>query len=232
MEVKVDLSDFEDLVEDLRVMRREAIPHAMRQGLNDEAFSARKAWQTNLQNRFTLRNRFTQNSIRVEKARGTDLSSMESRVGTVAPYLLEQEQGATVAKSAIPTGVASGEGRIPGSARKRPVRRPNLKKNIRLPSPVGGPGKRGTAIAISKARRKGQRFVLLEEGRRKGIFKLAGGKTKPRLDMVYDLSRRSITKRPAPTFQPALETARRWAPGLHRRALIQQFHRAGLHQWV
>lgn len=232
MKTKFRLEGIEDLQRDLHHVRAKAVPHAMRNALNDEAFAARKAWQGNLKKKLTLRSRFTDRSVRVDKARGTNMRTMRSVVGSVADYLPEQEFGAAVPKSAIPTGVASGEGRIPGSERRRLVRRPNLKRNIRLPRPIGGPGKRRVAATIAQAKRKKQRFVLLEDGLRKGIFRVGGGKRKTKLSMVYDLSHRAITKKARPTLGPALEKVIRRAPAIHRRALKAQFRRAGLRPWV
>jgi len=234
MRVTVDLQGVEKLQRDLQTMRRRALPHAMRNALNDEAFAARKVWQSDMGKAFTLRNRWTAGSVRVEKARGINIGSMQAVTGSLAPYVAEQEFGATVQKEAIPTGAASGEGRIPGSQRKRQVRRPNLKRNIKL-GPRVTKGSRHVRLAgtIAAAKRGGHKFVFLELGRggKRGIFRLSG-RNGNRLRMVYDLSRNSITKRATPTLEPAVGTVRKWAPGIVRRAMIAQFKRAGLQAWL
>lgn len=225
MRVKIDLRGIDKLQRDLQIMRKRALPHAVRQALNDEAFAGRSVWHAQMDQEFALRNRWTKASVRVDKARGTDLGRMRATLGSVADYVAEQEFGATVQKSAIPTGVASGEGRVPGSARKRPVRRPNRKAQIQLRSQSA---QMRPNAAVAQAKRRGERFVLLERGIRRGIYRLSGGKRRTRLDLVHDLSRNNITKRPRPTLQPTVDIVRGWAPGIMRRALIAQFRRHNL----
>lgn len=232
--VSVDASDFEKLQKDLHFLRRKALPHAVRNGLNDEAFGARKIWQTEISQTFNEKNKYTRRSIRVEKARGTDLHRMEAVVGSTADYMDEQEEGATLRSSGsygtpIPTATASGEGRVRGSDRKRPVRAPNKLDAINI-APRVKKGSRHVRLAgtIALANRKGYNYVFLNLGRKgqkTGIFKLTGGKRRTKLRMVWDLSEQSVRLKPRPTMAPTVANVRGWAAGLHRRAMIDQMRR-------
>lgn len=231
MRIKADFRGLEELDRDLKLMRKRAIPHAIRDGLNNTAFEARKTWQDEIHRTFTTRNRFTENSVRVEKARGIDIRNMQAVVGSVAPYMHDAEFGVTESKkgkhgSPIPTSVASGEGR--GTSRKRPVRRPNQHRNIDLKPTRRGSRHQRNAGAIQNAKAKGFKHVFLDLGRRKGIFRLSGGKRRTKLDMIWDLSHSTVRIKPHPTLQPTVKTVEGFAPGIHRRALIKQFQRANL----
>ena len=67
--LRIDSRDLDRLVRDLEKVRRKAIPHAVRNALNSQAFDARKRWQSKMGEEFTLRNKWVAGSVRVEKAR-------------------------------------------------------------------------------------------------------------------------------------------------------------------
>lgn len=71
-------------------LEKKQIPYAISGALNGVAFRAQRAIRANLKKKYTLRNKYTEKSIRVEKAKKNNLQSI---VGTEADYLLEHETG-------------------------------------------------------------------------------------------------------------------------------------------
>lgn len=218
------------LERDLQTFAKTAVPHAVRNALNTQAFEARRAWADEAKDSLTLRNTFTVRSLRVEKARGTKLETMQSRVGSVAPYMGKQEIGGQETAGGkhgvtVPTPVASGEGRG-ARPRRRLVRRPHKMSRINL----AGRGQKGSrqqrnAIALSMARRAGRKHVMLEGRRRIGIFRISGGK-RTRIDMVWHLTRKATAKVPPnPMLQRALASTERKMPGVYERAFVEQLRR-------
>jgi len=131
----VDASDIKKLGEDLEAFSKKAAPHAMRFALNDMAFDARGEWSDEMRRSMTLRNTYTQRSLGVRRAIGTNLQTMQSEVGSRLDYVAEQEQGSTQLAHGkhgvpIPTSTASGQGLK--SRRTRAIRRPNYLEAIKL----------------------------------------------------------------------------------------------------
>src|SRR5690606_34955196 len=77
MRISVDSSDIIRFVKRLDSLNKRGAPHAMRESLNTLAFATRKQWQREIRYELTLRNRWTVNSIRVEKARGSNIGTIE-----------------------------------------------------------------------------------------------------------------------------------------------------------
>ena len=76
------------------------------------------------------------NSVQVDKAKGMNISKQEAVVGSINPGMETQEFGDTIGKKgrkgvAIPTTVSSGEGEGV-KPRRKVVRRPNYRSNIKL----------------------------------------------------------------------------------------------------
>lgn len=185
-----------------------AMDYARRDYVNAMAFEARKGWVSNIQGAFVLRNKFTQNSVRVEKARVAKGAVIESRVGSTAPYMDEQEDGGTKRKkgkhgSPIPTTSAAGQG-MKAKPRTRQVTGRNRLGAIRLGSRVSGNRQRRNTVAILMAVKRGTNLVYLDLGRRQGIFRIMGGKRGLRVRMLWDLSRASVDIPATPTLEPAL----------------------------
>lgn len=217
----------------LEKLRARAIPFATRNTLNALAFETRKQSIENLRSNFTLRNKWTERSVMVEKASGLNIRTQEAITGSVQDYLRKQEFGATEQSTgthgvAIPTSYASGEeGARP---RQRLPRRPNQIQNILLSRKrnQGKNRKQRNLIAVKQAAAGGNKFVFLDLGKRKGIFKvLWGGKRGrgARLKMVYDLSKPSITLIARPWLSPATDTAVRKMPQFYEAALKAQLSR-------
>lgn len=213
------------LFRDLEKFRAKAIPFAMRTTLNETAFAARKLWAEEIDRRLVTRNTFTTRSLRVERATGRTVAGMRAIVGSTAPYMGDREVASREERGPVPTTVASGEGRS-GKPRRRLVRRPNRIGAIALPEKVRmGSRRQRAAVTIAMAARKGHRYVFLELERRKGFVRVSGGKRRPKLDMLWDTSRKSHTVKAHPTLGPALKRVSKLIPGIQRKALLEELRR-------
>lgn len=211
----------------LRKLNKRGIPFAELETINRAAFETQKDVRQNLGDDMTLRNSWTVRSVLVNRA---TLSTMESSVGSVQPYMETQEKGGTETSTGkhgvtIPTSVASGEGRN-AKPRRKAVRRPNRVSNIQLAKTARSSNrKQRNAIAISTAVRTGKRYVFLELQQRKGIFRIYGGKRKPRIEMIQDLTRRSITTPRNPWLLPRATAQAQRLPAYYADALQRQLDR-------
>lgn len=233
MEIHFNAPGLQQLRRSLSIYARRGLPHAGRNALNGIAFAAREEWQRQAASKMTLRNTWTTRSMRVVKARGINLRGMESVVGSVADYMATQEDGGVERKRgkhgvSIPTSVASGEGRG-ANPRQRLVRRPNRLGSIQLAARPGKTSRQRNAIAISQARASGRKYVFLDLGRRRGIFRVSGGKRRPKIDMVWDLTRPTVRIPATHTLQRTLDAINpsRTIP-IMQRALMEQLQRAQL----
>jgi hypothetical protein len=224
--LSVDLRQLKQFERDLEALHKRGLPQATRQAVNDLAWKARAEWQEELKESFTLRNQFTGRSIRVEPARSSKITDQQSVVGSVAPYMLTQEEGGVLtgkggASKPVPTTAA----RI-GKSEQRLVSRPNRMQSIRLQARHGQGERQRNAIQIELAKRSGRKFAYIEKGRKRGIFRVTGGKRATRLTLLQNLSHRSVTIRPQLTMQPAVERALAFGPLFYRDALLAELARA------
>lgn len=206
----VDTRQLEKLSRDLKTFAKKAYPYAVREGLNRTALAAKNVWAEEIRGTMVLRNQWTVGSLRtVRVAGGQDPRLMVSKVGSLARYMGVQEDGGRKSKHgkhgvAIPTRVASGEGRG-GGVRRRLVRGPNKLSAIQVPSRAGASRKQRNAIMIRRALASGKRFVFLQTERTKGLFRISGGKRSTRVDMVWDVSRASVRIPKNPTLETTLK---------------------------
>ena len=227
--IKVEIKGLKRAVRDLQVLAAKAIPHAARNALNSMAFDARSQWQGEIQREFTLRNKYTERSIRVDKASGTKIGSLRSVVGSVAPYMGDQEDGATVrgrgAHKAIPGPVAAGQ--AAGAKRTRVVRAGRRLSAIHVKHPAPkGDRKRRNMIAMQVARRAGNKVALLERPKGgKGLFLLGGGKRKITARLLWDVSRGSVKVPPTHTLQKSLKSSNTRFAHIQYNAVIDQLRR-------
>lgn len=224
--LKVDTRQLKRFEADLAALTKRGLAQATRQTVNDLAWEARAEWQEEIEKTFTLRNQFTGRSIRVEQTRTLKITAQQSVVGSVAPYMVTQEEGGVIpgqggAAKPIPTTAA----RI-GKSEKRVVSKPNRMRNIRLEARQGQGKAQRNAIQIELARRSGRKLAYIEKGRKRGIFRVTGGKRRVRLTLLQNLSHRSVSIRPRPTMQPAVERALKVAPSVYQDALLAQLARA------
>ena len=231
--ITIDTRDFGRLHSELEKFRKTALPYAQRQALNDCAFELRTQWQVEVKREFTIRSPFTERSIRVEKATGLNTRSMRSVTGSVALYMGDQEEGATIhgkgKHKAIPGPVAGGS--PAGSA----VRKGLIRSRYRVGAiQVGHPSlakfgkRRQNTVVMAIAIRKGERFALLNraKGSGKGLFEVRGLKRSGKTKLIWDLSKGSVHLHPTPTMHRAAAVC---APRFQRiveSSLITQLKRA------
>ena len=94
-----------------------AFPLAIKGTLNSLAFESMKKAKKTIRDDFENRNKFTEKSIRVETVKTLKITDMVASVGSIAPYMEKQEEGA-IERSAgkhglrIPTGAAAGQAQL------------------------------------------------------------------------------------------------------------------------
>lgn len=201
--------------------------------VNDAAFAIMREWKSQIDEKMVLRNKWTEKSIRVQRA---SMRDSLSRVGSVQEYMLDQEFGSIETARGktgviLPTSYSSGEGKNARPRQKLPRGRNKL-SNIRLGRGKGNPSNRRQALVmkISDAINSGNRYFYHDMGRRKGIFRVIGGtKRRPeksKLRMIYDLTHRSVTIPPNPTLWPSVQRVRPKMPRMYVRQLLKQINRA------
>jgi phage gpG-like protein len=232
--IRIDMRQIDRLERDLATLSRTALPVANRSALTSGAFAAQKAAREIIGARMTLRNRYTLQSIQVDKATGSQIAQQVAVVGSVAAYMATQEFGGVKGKKgsegvAIATSYAAGQGegvkprtRLPRAGNKLAAIK-LMGGNIRATSKA-----QRNAIAVRMAARSGIKFVYLELQRRKGLFRVVGGQRKPAVRMVHDLSHSSVRIPRSAWLEPAAATARERMPELYHEALIYQVDRLKL----
>lgn len=194
-----------------------AFRFAERNTINDMAFEAQRQGKENARNQMTLRNKWTEGSIKVERARKLTDPAI---TGSEQSYMRDQEFGGTNTKAGgigvpIATTYSSGE---TGRTRKKLPRARNTLRRVRLGKGKlqGMTTKQRTLVAVRVAVETGRRFIYLDKGVRKGIYRVEGGRAGGRsrgwpkgakLRMVYDLSRPSTPIPRNPWLRPATDTA-------------------------
>ena len=230
----VNNSDIRELERDLKTFASRAYPYATRKTLNDAAFQAQKIARVDVQRDMVLRNRFTVQSIQVDQAKTLQISRQEATIGSIADYMEDQEFGAVKAKGgkegvAIATSYSAGQGEN-AQPRTRLPRKPNTMANIQLQRrrKKGSNRKQQNLIAIKQAAASGRKYVFLDLGRRKGIFKVTGGKRRPKIKMVHDMTKESVIIPKNPWLKPAFDESARMLPAFYADALRFQLRRRNL----
>ncbi len=230
---KMDTSNIEKLERDLGKMAEKAIPFAIRNTLNKSAFVAREEYQDQIRENMVTRNKFTERSVRVKTTKSLNPKRMEAIVGSIADYMESQEFGDVKAKKGkegvpIATSYAAGLSEQ-AKPRTRLPRKPNKMQNIILSKKRKGANrKQRNVIAVKEAAKSGQKYAFLDMGRTKGLFKVVGGKRRPRVKMVHDLSRTSVRIPRNPLLKPAVAATRPKMRGIHEKSLEFQAKRLGL----
>jgi len=213
------------------IFAERAVPFATRATLDGTAFEARKLGVENIRNQMVLRNTFTVRSVQVEKVgRELNINRQESRTGATTDYLATQETGATIPRKGrrgvpIPTSYSAGQqGARP---RTKVPRKANRLTSIQITRRARRTQSRAqqNKVAVLEAVRTGRRFIYMDLGRRRGLFRVIGSRRNIRVRMVYDLSRPTVTVPPNPWLEPATVEASRGIPERYRQALIFQAKR-------
>lgn len=221
----VNTREVKQLERDLKRLASDAMPFAARKTVNDAAFQAQRIARVDVARNMINRNRYTVQSIQVERARHKPVAI----VGSVADYMEAQEFGATKSNPTIATSYSAGQGED-AQPRTRLPRKQNAMANIRLQRrrKPGTSKRQRNYLAIQQAASSGRKYVYLDLGRSKGIFRVTGGKRRPKIKMVHDMSRQSVTIPRNPWLKPAFDEAARMLPAFYADALRFQLRRRGL----
>lgn len=228
--IKVDLTDVKRMEHDLKTFARKAYPFATKQTINSGAFAAQKTARQNIGIKFIERNKFTRQSIRVNQAKGLNVSRQAATVGSTADYMERQEFGGAKRKKGkhgvpLATSYSSGEGNA--KPRRRLPRGPNKLQRLQLlrAKRRGANQKQKNLIAVKEAAKSSRKFVFLKMGDTKGIYKVIGGKRKPKVRKVHDLSNPVVSNAPNPWLKPAVDKTIPLMPGFYAAALRFQIKR-------
>lgn len=193
---------------------------AQRNTVNALAFETNKQARENIKKKFTLRNKFTERSILVERARRTGDAAI---VGSTQEYMLSQEFGGRTKDPTIATAYSAGQ----TGARTKMPRKANKMRNIKLPGQrVKAYSKRQrNMMAVKAAKANGDKFVFIDTGRKKFIARVVGTKRKPQIKMVQDMSRRTTPIPRTPWLEPATDRAVRKREAMWRDAMRYQLRR-------
>lgn len=230
----VDSPDIKRLESELKVFAQRAFPFATKNTVNRAAFQGRREWQHEIKTKLTTRNQFTANSIRVEPSRSLIVRQQAAVLGSIAPYMDEQEFGGikrATGKTGVPIATGYSAGQQGQQPRTRLPRRQNKLANIQLRKRKGGrklTRVQQNIIKVKAAAESGSKYVYLDLRRGEGIFRVLGSKKRPRIKMVHDLSRKSVRIPATPTLGPAVAATRRAIPILYKAALTEQLERRGL----
>lgn len=229
MELKVTTDQLDDVLHKLERTRRKAVPYAIRDSLNASAFLGRREWAGQYERGVTIRNTWTQRGILVERATGNDISRMYSVVGNVRPYAGQLETGGTVSDPRgvpIHTSVASGEG-MGKRPRKKPVRPTNRLNRIERQVGTWGNRRQRNAQAVRRAARASGtgKVAFLDLGKTKGLFRVSGSTSKPRIKLIISVGLLSTRAKPHPTLAPTLVALQPKLPTLHALAIVRQLRR-------
>lgn len=219
--------DLRRLERRLGALSQRALPFATRETINKMAFDSQKKARNEITEKMVLRNKFTISSIRVDQARGSNISAQKAIMGSTADYMDEQEFGGRKNRRSgksvgIPTSFSAGLGR---GARPR-TRLPRAAYKMATIALRSGARRGRTAAqrnAISISMSKGG-FAFLDLGRRKGIFKID---KKGNPTMVHDLSRPSVNIPALKWMKPAVDEVVNKRGEYYRRALEFQLARLG-----
>lgn len=232
-----DDREFKQFRRDLKRMAKTALPFAEANTMTQLGREAEFIARNDLDQRFTIRNKWTAGSIRSTRATPRRL---ESRVGSFREYMADQEEGSTRSRNTgIGTKFASGESPDGRSGpRKRAIRarmRKNKLKSVR-PRQFNGVTNKQTAFVQAKlALEAGDKFSYIKTSNRDvGIYRVQWrgrsktGQRKIKMRMVYDLSNRQIRTKKNPWLRPAMQEAARKAPRIFSSFARQELARRGL----
>lgn len=232
--------DILKLQDDLEKAASKAIPFATRFTLNTAAKKGRREGIKNVKRDMILRNDFTKNSIQFQPTGELKISRQQTFIGSTEDYMERQEFGGTVmakGKHGVPlaTTEASGEGRGVQPRRKGPTM-PNTLRRIRINNKKGSFKSKSQEFffKIQQAVKSKSKYVFLETSRKKAIYRVEGSiDTRDRiqglrLDMMWDLSHKTVNTPRSPWLKPAFDETTKKIPEIYKKALEFQLKRRGL----
>jgi hypothetical protein len=228
----IELRGLDKMQRDLETMAKRAVPHAARETLNGLAFAGRKIWQEEMRATLTLRNQYTERRALVERASGYKMREMQAVLGHTEDYMrrLEEGKGERATRSALPIATEAAAGQAPGSlssGRKRAVRKSMIIRTLGTikRQPKSLPRKVRNARAVRDALKSGNKLAVLDLEKRKGIYKIMGGRKRPKVRKLYDLSRRTTPRPRTPTLQRTLDKTLLQGPAIAHAALLRQLQK-------
>ena len=232
--IKINDESIKQFESDLKTFARRAYPFATKNTVNKSAFIAQKLYRRNADNNMIQRNKFTKQSIQVEPSRTLNVSRQSATVGSIAPYMEDQEFGRNIMKKGvegvpIATSYAAGQSEN-AQPRTRLPRKPNTMKSIQLAKRRRrGKSKRQQNLTTIKAAAKsGRRYIFLETRRTKGIFRVLGGQRRPRIKMIWNMDNQSVSVPANPMLKPAVDRTSRIIPRIYHDSLVFQLKRNDL----
>lgn len=233
--MEIDTRELKQLELKLLRANKTGFKIAGEQTLNDLAFETRREAREQIERDFTVRNKWTVSPRNnpIDKAkRGKPFAEF----GSTLDYMAKQEEGFIsqpdryTGAVAIPTPVASGErkgGARGKTIRKKPVRKPNRRNMLKMPSKRMKelPRRERNAALIQEAIKSKRRFIELERNGETNIFKVTGTKKKYRLDRLYKTEHRAVITPAKPWLAPATKKAYEQAPRFYMNRLDYQIKR-------
>lgn len=196
--IKLD-ADTRSLERQLKKYKRDAMPKAVAASINAVSLAAHRQSERNVRTRFTIRNRFTERSLKRWPANPKpDIRRINSVVGTKSKYLPLQETGGMVRAGRRRIAIPTKSARI-GRSKARPVAR------------------RFRMNRMGQVGRGGKFFMMRSRAGKLGIFTR---RTKRKLVMVRDLSVRSFNLRPKRWHADAIRKYNR--KSLYQRVFIRE----------
>lgn len=229
--IDFDDSEIKQLVVQLDRLNKRGFFFAAKYALADMMWEARPIAQQVVAEKFTLKNKYTQQSIRALRPTGSTIETLAARVGSTAAYMEKQERGFRstpfhgVGGAPVPTSAAANQkGAVPRT--KPPGRRHRLSQTANAPMVQKGKraGRKGSPGAlISEAAQSNKKHVLLHLGNTSGIFRIFGGKRRPKIEMVTALLQGTV-----------MVPARPWIGEVANRAfpLLRRHYQANLRRQI
>jgi hypothetical protein len=246
--IKTD--EIQKLENELSRVVKHAIPSATKNTINEAAAVTMRMAQAHVTKQMTLRNKWTEKSIKVRKTKAREISRQVAVVGSLQDYMEDQEFGAIKRRKGkegvpIPTGYASGEGRTSRPRKRLPKGNKAIRK-IRLghgrKRPLGQPkhNKQALLFKVQDAVMSGNRFIFHDFGgvKKKGIFRVVGGRkgfkrdwpSGAKLEMVYSLEHSFVRIPRDPWLAPSVELIKPHIPEIYVKSLKAELKRLNLLQ--
>jgi hypothetical protein len=231
----ITLRGLDEMQRELEQLAKRGVQYAARETLTSLAFAGRKIWQNEMRSSLTLRNAFTERRALVERATGSRMPEMEAVLGHTEDYVrrLEYGIGERARRGGVPIATETAAGQARGSlrtGRKRAVRKSLLIRVLgkikRQPRGLSRQARNARAIAQAA---RGTHLAYLEMQHKRGIYRVTGGRKKPRISKLYDLTRPSVPLPRIPTLQRTLDETLKRGPTLALAAVQRQLDRARSH---
>lgn len=220
--ITINAAQIREFEKHLQAFASRAYPFATKTTVNSAAFRARDIAKDTLKHEFTLRNTFTSRSIQVNQTRVLVVSQQAAAVGSTAGYMETQEFGGTKHPTHgkhVPIATAASAGQEGSEKRTRLPLPQNKLRAIKLASrSIKGVSRVARNII---AIREAKKFVYLDLGRRRGIFRVRNGKIR----MIHDLTHPTVKIQPKPWLNPSVQKVIPEIPDLYERALVFQLRK-------